>query len=202
MNALKYLLNINDKQSLDEKNKDTISRLKFIGTFLPGEKVDVKNMRIEGTTLCTPLKRLFMGESRDTTYIFLNNTIERTYEIISSHCTSPNISDKLLCQNIINDLVRSVAGLKNIQKTYKEDKLFQCNVETMIEKIQAKLTEVKTKYPDIFTIENEFSEKTPLRLTDESVLYDNREASGDLSNLYQSQGIRRSVSSDFEKKIN
>jgi len=175
MNALKYLLNINDKQSLDEKNKDTISRLKFIGTFLPGEKVDVKNMRIEGTTLWTPLKRLFMGESRDTTYIFLNNTIERTYEIISSHSTSPNISDKLLCQNIINDLVRSVSGLKNIQKTYKDDKLFQCNVETMIEKIQAKLTEVKNKHPEIFTIANEFSEKEPLRLTDETNSYTHRD---------------------------
>ena len=88
MNALKYLLNINDKQTLDEKNKDTISRLKFIGTFSPGEKIDVKNMRIEGSTLFTPLKRLFMGESRDTTYLFINNTIERTYEIITCNCNS------------------------------------------------------------------------------------------------------------------
>ena len=167
MNALKYLLNINDKQTLDEKNKDTISRLKFIGTFSPGEKIDVKNMRIEGSTLFTPLKRLFMGESRDTTYLFINNTIERTYEIITCNCNSGNISDKLLCKNIINDLIKSVNGLKNIQKTYREDKLFYCNVETIIEKIQAKLTEVKTNHPDIFSLENEFAEK-PLQLVDKT----------------------------------
>lgn len=167
MNAIKYLLNINDKHSLEEKNKDTISRLKFIGTFLPGEKIDVKNMRIEGTTLFTPIKRLFMGESRDTTYLFINNTIERTYEIITVNCNSPNISDKLLCKNIINDLIRSVSGLKNIQKTYKEDKLFYCNVETIIEKIQAKLSEVKHVHPDIFSMENDFAKEVPL-LTDEN----------------------------------
>jgi hypothetical protein len=50
--------------------------------------------------------------------------------------------------------------LKNIQRTYTDDKLFFCNVQTLIESIQAKLIEIKEQYPEIFYMqisENELS---------------------------------------------
>ena len=154
MYAIKLLLSNNSKHSLEEKNRENITKLKFIGTFQPGEKVDVRNLRIENTSIITPIKRMFFGESRDTTYSFLNNTIDRTFEIISANCNSERLSEKLLCKNIINDLIKSVAGLKNIQKTYEDDKLFHCNIETIIESIQSKLSELKLKHPDIFKLES------------------------------------------------
>lgn len=153
MYAIKLLLSNNSKHSLEEKNRENITKLKFIGTFQPGEKIDVRNLRIENSSIVTPIKRMFFGESRDTTYSFLNNTIDRTFEIISANCNSERLSEKLLCKNIINDLIKSVVGLKNIQKTYDDDKLFHCNIETIIESIQSKLSELKQKYPDIFKLE-------------------------------------------------
>jgi len=160
MYAIKLFLSNNSKHSLEEKNRENITKLKFIGTFQPGEKVDVRNLRIENTSIVTPIKRMFFGESRDTTYSFLNNTIDRTFEIISANCNSERLSEKLLCKNIINDLIKSVAGLKNIQKTYEDDKLFHCNIETIIESIQSKLSELKLKHPDIFRLES-FQEDEP-----------------------------------------
>lgn len=153
MYAIKLLLTNNSKHSLEEKNREIITKLKFIGTFQPGEKIDVRNLKIENTSIVTPIKRMFFGESRETTYSFLNNTIDRTFEIISANCNSERLSEKLLCKNIINDLIKSVVGLKNIQKTYDDDKLFHCNIETVIESIQSKLSELKQKHPDIFKLE-------------------------------------------------
>lgn len=154
IHALKILLTSSSKSNMDDKNRESIIKLKFIGTFLPGEKVDVKNLKIETSSIITPIKRMFYGESRETTYVFLNNTIDRTFEIISSNCHSERISDKLFCKNIVADLVRAVTGLKNIQKTYKDDKLFYCNIESIIENIDAKLTELKNNFEDIFTIQD------------------------------------------------
>ena len=54
------------------------------------------------------------------------------------------------------DLIKATHGLKNIQKTYKEDKMFACNIDILIECIQAKITELKEKHPLLFNFENEF----------------------------------------------
>jgi hypothetical protein len=169
MYALKILLSTSSKNSLEEKNRDCITDLKFIGTIQSGEKLDVKNRRIETDKIYTPIKRLFFGESRDTLYVFVNNTIDRIFEIITSKSNSENISDKYMCKNIINDLVKSVVGLKNIQKTYKEDKRFSCNIETIIETIQAKLTELKIKHNDIFVLETFEEESKVTSLPEEKV---------------------------------
>jgi len=152
MFALKLLLNNSNRDSLLEKNRDTIVKLKFIGTFQPGEKIDVRNLRVETNNVITPIKRMFFGESRDTTYSFMQNTIDRAFEIIQATCNSEKISDKIYCKNIIIDLIKAIKGLQNIQKTYKDDKLFYCNIESIVENIQARLSDVKTKNPEIFTL--------------------------------------------------
>ena len=150
--ALKYVFNNDRRESMNERNRDTITRLKFIGTFQQGEKIDVKNLKIESNNIFTPLKRLIQGESRDYTYSFLNTTIDRSFEIVSSYSHSEKISEKLFCKNILEDMIKAIKGLQNIQKTYKDDKLFYCNIETIIENIHSKLSEIKEKSPELFKI--------------------------------------------------
>jgi hypothetical protein len=162
INTLKFIFSSERSNFLIEQNRDIIIRLKFIGTFQPNEKVDVRNLRIENNTMITPIKRMLFGESRDTTYSFLNSTIERSFEIINAYIRSDKISEKIYCKNILSDMIKAIQGLKNIQKTYRDDKLFYCNIETVIENIESKLSEIREKYPEIFdikTIQDEILER-------------------------------------------
>lgn len=155
MHAISYIINT-DKQNINiEKNRETITKLKFIGTFQNGEKIDVKNLKIEQNNFFTPIKRMLYGDGRNNTIIFLTSTIERSFEIVQSFCNSDRKSEQIFCSNIIFDLIKATHGLKNIQKTYKEDKMFACNIDILIECIQAKITELKEKYPHLFHFEND-----------------------------------------------
>lgn len=155
MHAISYIINT-DKQNINiEKNRETITKLKFIGTFQNGEKIDVKNLKIEQNNFFTPIKRMLYGDCRNNTIIFLTSTIERSFEIVQSFCNSDRKSEQIFCSNIIFDLIKATHGLKNIQKTYKEDKMFACNIDILIECIQAKITELKEKYTHLFQFEND-----------------------------------------------
>jgi len=159
MHAISYIINT-DKQSINiEKNRETITKLKFIGTFQNGEKIDVKNLKIEQNNFFTPIKRMLLGDGRNNTILFLTGTIERSFEIVQSFCNSDRKSEQIFCSNIIMDLIKATHGLKNIQKTYKEDKMFACNIDILIECIQAKITELKEKHPHLFNFENDFIQK-------------------------------------------
>jgi len=135
-----------------ESTSDTLTRLKFIGTLEPGEKLDVRNLRIESNTLFTPIKRLFFGEGREATFAFTYSTIERAFAILYSLAATDKVSDSLLCANILHDMNKAIAGLMNLQATYRDDKMFACNVETLVQTIQAKMLEVQQKYPDIWKL--------------------------------------------------
>jgi hypothetical protein len=149
--TIRSITTVNDTTKMD-RQREIITKLKFIGTFQAGEKIDVNNLRIEDKTLFTPLKRLFFGEGRDKTFNFLSLTIERSIEIIQNYVLSDRISERIYCSNLINDLFKAVVGLKNIQETYREDKMFVCNIDILIENVDAKLTEIKERFPDIMTI--------------------------------------------------
>ena len=148
--TLHLLFNNHDKRLQTEMNKDIITKLKFISTFEIGQKMDSNNFKIESNNIMTPIKRFIYGDSRDNTIKFLNNTIDRSFEIIQCYSNSDRKSEIILCSNIINDLNKSIQGLNNIKETYKEDKLFTCSIDILIELIDARLTELREKNPDLF----------------------------------------------------
>lgn len=162
--AFNLLLKKDRDLQLTEKNHETITHLKFIGTFQPNEKINIRNMAIENQTVITPLLRLFYGESREKTHMFLRNTIDRSFEIINSMMYSEKLTDKSTVKNIIKDLMRAISGIKNIQKTYRDDKLFVCNMENMIEQISAKIQEIQQIKPELIDLEdfvNSVSNESP-----------------------------------------
>ncbi len=149
MNTVKLLLSNERKSQTSERNRETLTHLKFIGTFQPGEKINTRSLSIEPNNILTPIMRRIFGEGRDATYQFLVNTIERTFEIIQFQVVSTRMSDKLQAQNTVCDLIKAIHGLKNLQKTYKDDKLFTCNLESLIETIHSRLSELQSQYPDV-----------------------------------------------------
>lgn len=152
LHAFKYMVQSDRKDFISERNRDIMSHLKFIGTIQPNEKMDVKNRCIENYTLFTPIKRTLLGESRTTTYQFLTSTIDRSFEIVYAYCKSSKISEQLLCKNILIDMNKAILGLQNIQKTYKEDKQFCCDIDVLIQSIESMMEEFRTTNPELFKL--------------------------------------------------
>lgn len=63
---------------------------------------------------------------------------------------SDRISDKMLCKNLIHNLYYSIEGLNNLKETYKDDRGFVCDLETLVENIQLRLEELKLSNQSYF----------------------------------------------------
>ena len=122
-----------------ESNKETISRLKFIGKLQIGDKVNLKSMYIQPDGLITQLLRSINQDNRSKTLIFLQDTITKTFEILKFYEKSTKASDQIMCSNLIVDLKNSKNGLNNLKETYTMDVKFVCDLDTLLQTIDAKL---------------------------------------------------------------
>lgn len=121
-----------------ESDKEVISRLKFIGKIQKGEKINVKYMIIQPDCLKTALSRTFFNQcNRQNTLNFIRNTIKNTFDIIQKYSTSTNKSEKHVCKHIIFDLEQSQKGLVNIKSTYLDDLKVCCDIDTLLQEIDA-----------------------------------------------------------------
>ena len=123
-------------------NKETISRLKFIGKIQIGDKIDLKNMHLQTDGLLTQISRTINQENRNKTLVFLQDTINKAFEILKCYEKSTKNSDKIMCLNILNDLKSSKNGLLNLKETYSFDIKFCCDIDVLLEMIEAKLIEL------------------------------------------------------------
>ena len=122
-------------------NKETISRLKFIGKIQINDKIDLKNMSISPDGIFTQLSRTVFQDNRNKTLVFLQDTINKAFEILKCYERSKKNSDKIMCMNVISDLKNCKAGLINLKETYNMDIKFCCDIDVLLEMIEAKLCE-------------------------------------------------------------
>lgn len=126
-----------------ESDKEVISRLKFIGKVQKGEKINVKYMYVQPEGIVTRISRTLINQdNRQNTLNFVRKTINRTFEIITLYLMSEKESQKLICTNIIDDLKQSTVGLTNLKDTYLNDIKFTCDIDTLLQEINAKLIEL------------------------------------------------------------
>ena len=130
-----------------DNNKETISRLKFIGKIQIGEKVNLNYMYIQNDNLITKLSRIIFQETRNKTLIFLQDTINKSFEILKCYQNSKKKSESIMCQNLVEDLKNCKAGLLNLKETYIQDIKFCCDIDTILQMIEAKLSESPVKLP-------------------------------------------------------
>lgn len=131
-----------------ESNKEIISRLKFIGKIQKGDKVNVKYMYVQPNSIVTQLSRSFINfDNRSNTLSFVDSTINRAFEIISIYEISSKKSDQALCKNIIIDLINCKKGLQNLKNTYNSDIKFCCDIDALLQFIEAKLIEINHLIP-------------------------------------------------------
>lgn len=151
LSVLTYLQpSVHNKNIKLEENNEIISNLKFIAKIKIGEQINVDSLSICNRNFLSGVYRSLHGESRDKTFDHICLTIKRAFEKLQAFIGSDRFSDKMLCINLIQNLVYSIDGLNNLKETYKEDRSFVCNLETLIENIQNKLDEIKESKPSYF----------------------------------------------------
>jgi hypothetical protein len=133
-----------------EENSEIISQLKFISKIRPGEQVNVDNLSICSRNIFSGIYRSMYGEGRDKTLHFFSIIIRRAFEKVQAYSNSEKISEQMTCSKLIDNLFNAIQGLDNAKDTYKEDRRFVCDIETMIENIQSKLDELKVSKPEFF----------------------------------------------------
>lgn len=128
-----------------DTNKEVVSRLKFISRINKGEKINVRSAYpfVQQDDMPTRLSRTFYyKDNRGNALNFVRNTIERSFEILNLYLRSNKKSEKALCKNIINDLKRAKNGILNLRETYTADTMFCCDLDTILQEIDAKLIEI------------------------------------------------------------
>ena len=130
-----------------ESNRETISRLKFIGKIQIGDKVNLKFMYMQPDGLMTQLSRSINQDNRTKTLIFLQDTINKTFDIFKFYEKSENNSEQIMCFNLYNDLKLSKQGLNNLKETYSTDVKFTCDIDTLIQTIDGKIADMDLNSP-------------------------------------------------------
>jgi hypothetical protein len=129
--------------------EDNISRLKFIGKIKKGEKINIKDMYVQPNNILTKINRSFVNvDNRNNTLSFILDTIKRSFDELIFHLdrSKENLFDMNISTNMIYDLENSKQGLINLKDTYNDDLMFCCKVDTIIQDIDARLEELKSKY--------------------------------------------------------
>jgi len=174
-----------------DSRHQALTRLKFIGKLQPGDKIDSKSIKVESTSLWTPIKRLFLtGDSRDTSLDFFRSTIERCLEILAGKLSSSAVSDKIFCAHTLKDLIRAVNGLQNSQKTYADDNFTFCELEVIIQGVQARIFEIQRLHADLLTMTDLCMMQLP----------GVEDPSADLSSIHVFGNGQKSSSSDHPEK--
>lgn len=132
-----------------ESDKEVISRLKFIGKVQKGEKINVKYMFVQPEGIVTRLSRTLINQdNRQNTLNFVRSTIARTFEIVTSYSSSTKESQRHIYLHVIMDLKQAKNGLVNIKDTYLKDIKFTCDIDTLLQEIDAKLSEIEKTEDD------------------------------------------------------
>lgn len=131
-----------------DSHKDILSKLKFISKIQEGEKINVKHLYVQQDGFLTKLSRTFYNlDNRCNTLNFIENTINRSFEIISLYIISDKLSDRKISYIIVKDLENAKAGISNLMKTYINDNMFISRMETLLDNINSKTFEIYSKIP-------------------------------------------------------
>ena len=129
-----------------ETTSDALSQLKFIAQIQPGEKVHVAGRRLESPSWITSISRwLLWPDRRDNTYDFLATTFTRSFEILLNYADSGTVARQTQARQILRDLRLALDGIKSLKRTYSDDALFCCKLDTLREEVMARIAEIETE---------------------------------------------------------
>ena len=141
---------------MDDNQRETISKLKFLGKIKKGEKINVKEMTLQTESYLTAASRtIWFVDNRNNTMSFIQTTIQAGFDLLHLlNKNTGNVSDDELSKTIVKDISNAKVGINNLKTTYSDDTYFCCSVDTFVETITAKLLDLRDKRPSIFVVED------------------------------------------------
>lgn len=136
---------------MDDSRQDVITKLKFLSRVSKGQKINVKDMTLQDESWVTSASRSIWNiDNRNNTMTFIQNTITTAFNMITLLLKSDTVGDKQICKTIVSDIISSKNGIKNLKSTYVDDTYFCCGVDTYVQMIEAHMTDLKSKKPELF----------------------------------------------------
>ena len=132
-----------------DSNQEITSKLKFIGKLKKGEKVNTRHMYTQPDGLSTSIIRTFIyQDNRGNVLNFCQETISRAFELLVTYERSEKNTEHVLFGHLLADLQQSTIGLTNLKFTYIEDTKFCCDMDTLLQIINARLDGYVSKETD------------------------------------------------------
>jgi hypothetical protein len=141
-NILKRYNTINNSNNNMSNHQEIISKIKFIGTISKHDKINTKQLSIQPNGLYTSIDRTFFNtDTRADTLQFIQDNVSRAFELVITLERSLSKEELILYVNLVNDLHLSKVGLSNLKVTYRHDSKFCCDIDSLLELIDAKLSD-------------------------------------------------------------
>ena len=118
---------------------ETIAHLKFIGQIQSGQKISITSMQYQERSLWTVFMRTInFRDNREDVYMFIERSISNAYKFIELLGKSDSVVDQRRLNSITELLtVEVIDGLTCMCETYKDDILYTCKLEALIEDINS-----------------------------------------------------------------
>lgn len=128
-----------------QKNiEDLISNLIFISKIQVNEVLDVESMTLMKVGWMTTFYRTFYtNENRYKTLNFLKDIVNEAENISSTYIQNSDIYTRKIGYTILESLDKSKNGIINICKTYETDRMFVSKVETLLNRIDTNISQIK-----------------------------------------------------------
>lgn len=155
---LKIKNNLSSKIRDMPETSEVISRLKFLTKVKKGEKINVNGLYVQPESYVTSISRtLFHIDNRNNTLSFIQNTIDRSFELVNLYTNNHNASTSELSisKNLIKDIIKAKDGINNLKSTYHQDTMFICNLDAILENIDAIILELQEKKSYLFDIQED-----------------------------------------------
>lgn len=124
--------------------QDSISRLKFIASLRPGEKIDVGTLSVQGNSAYERACRTLFarGGSRAATFDFVKHTLDTAFELACTYLAYDDKFRQKIGKMLIESIASSMPGIDSLAKTYADDRMFVSRIETMVETMTVKTGEL------------------------------------------------------------
>jgi hypothetical protein len=124
--------------------QDVISRLKFVATLQPGERIDVSSLTVLPDTILGRMYRAAFarGESRTVTLEFVRQTLTEAFDMVERFGHGPETLNSRIGDMIVRALSASKAGIASLAETYSEDRMFVSRIGTLLATLDAKIIDI------------------------------------------------------------
>lgn len=114
---------------------EILTNLRLIASIEPGDKLYASDRLIVKQTYINRFIRSFSGEKKEHTYKYILKTVNDSVSFIET----TNRKDKIMCSyvnEIITELKNAARGIKNLEESYSDKKVFAIDLNNLSKHIE------------------------------------------------------------------